>query len=347
MSRRRDGAENPPLFSYRKGSSVIHRAPALLKLIALCVISIRTFSSYSADFRKAGAEEILRHGGHSGTAFFLQLTAQEILWLRAAFYALVTAGAFAAARTPLRSLRKILFVPVIGLFVTILKIMPQTAEELFRRTLNVPALLDGLLYTVRLFITSAAALVMFETTSRLALYDAFDAAEAAVGRVIPPVRKLRTARILSVTISFIPEIFRQWRTITLAAKARVPRSAGRRRPARTARRPQSAAERQDLPAECQLQPAERAETRQDFCRPPFMRRRLRISAAARRTATAERQTPPETERREFGGEIPAARRQRLSVARRVSILCAEFAALFYSMLQYAEDTRKAVTNRSA
>ena len=68
----------------------------------------------------------------------------------------------------------------------------------------------------------AFSLVIFETTSRLQILDALEQIENAFAKIIPPIKKLHLAYIISVTICFIPEIFTSWNKISLAVKAKTP-----------------------------------------------------------------------------------------------------------------------------
>ena len=70
--------------------------------------------------------------------------------------------------------------------------------------------------------TSLFSLVIFETTSRLEILDALTCLEDKTAIIIPFVKKIRLALILSITITFIPEIFNCWNKVSLAAAARTP-----------------------------------------------------------------------------------------------------------------------------
>jgi energy-coupling factor transporter transmembrane protein EcfT len=188
----------PALFAYRCGMTLIHRIPALPKIIGMCIITIRTFvSTYNRVTYTA---------------------ADRIVWLHALAYGIVTAACFILAQTPVRHLRKLLFVPVMGMIITLFRMI-----TLFPfLSLNMAELPEGLLYTVRFFITTCAALVFFETTSRRELQDALEQVESVFRRIIPPLRRVPAALSVSIAIGFIPEIFSMWNTIILAAAARIP-----------------------------------------------------------------------------------------------------------------------------
>ncbi|MGP1459789.1 MAG: hypothetical protein ACTTKL_10870 [Treponema sp.] len=195
--------QQPALFSYRKGDSAVHRLPPLLKLTILCVICVRTFSNsvYGGVLSRLCSD---------GT----------VLWLRAAFYFCVQASLFFAARTPFSSLKKLKFVFVLGGMLTALRLIPSRIEPPNYIALDAAELFASLLYVFRFFVTSAAALIIFETTSRIEIFDAFSSVEKRLAALIPAVKKLNIALTLSITVSFIPEIFSAWNAISLAAAAR-------------------------------------------------------------------------------------------------------------------------------
>ena len=143
-----------------------------------------------------------------------------ILWLRTAFYFCIQAVLFFAARTPLASLKKLKFVFVIGAMLAALRLIPSGIEPAEYYVLNLNDLILSLLYIFRFFITSASALIIFETTSRIEIFDAFNSIEKKLALLFPAVKKLNIALTLSITISFIPEIFSAWSDINLAAAAR-------------------------------------------------------------------------------------------------------------------------------
>lgn len=164
------------LFSYRKGNTPVHKAPALLKLAALCIISVAAFA---ASFPWV------------------------LLW------ALPPVIFYRLGRIPLSRVRKLAFVPVIGLMIT-----------LFRLLSGPDQLQEGLLYTFRLAVTAMATLVMFETTSSIQLQYGLEDLWKGICRIFPFLRKTDPIPAIAVTISFIPEIFFQWEKISMAAKAR-------------------------------------------------------------------------------------------------------------------------------
>ena len=116
------------------------------------------------------------------------------------------------------SIKQLKFVFVIGGFVTLVKLI------------HIPFWLDkdslayGILYTVRFFITSLAAQVIFETTSPLQIQNALEVIQEGISKIIPPVKKWNPALTISLAINFIPEIFETWNKVELAVKARTQKN---------------------------------------------------------------------------------------------------------------------------
>lgn len=197
--------ETTCLFSYRIQKTLIHKIPAIIKIVLLFFVSIRVFSS-----------------SWNNTEF----TAIQLLpWARCSFYGIITILFLAFAKTPFSSIKKLSYVLFLGFLVTLIKILPTTEEQLLYGELNILGFFEGLLYTARFLISMAFSLVIFETTSRLQILDALEQIENAFAKIIPPIKKLYLAYIISVTICFIPEIFSAWNNITLATKARTPHKA--------------------------------------------------------------------------------------------------------------------------
>src|SRR5574344_141283 len=187
----------PPLFTYRRGTSCIHRLPARVTLVLLCVISVRAFVS--------------TYGGVTYTA------ASAPVWIHAAVYAAITVVLFVLSGTPVSRLKNLLFVPVAGLLVTLVR-----SVDVFPLCFIPGEIPEGLLYTVRFLITTGAALVIFETTSRTEIQRAFERIQNGIGVVLPVIRRIPLAVTISIVLDFIPEIFFKWRMIQTATAARTP-----------------------------------------------------------------------------------------------------------------------------
>ena len=190
------------LFAYRKGSTPMHRMKALAKIVFLMVLCVATFSGSTEDFK-----------------VFIIRTAP---CLAASILMFILAG------SRLQSLRQLLFVPVLGLFVTLCSAVSiPGAGEGQRALVSLPFLAltlegvtYGLCYTLRFFITALAAQSVFETTSAAEIAAALESAQEAAARVFPPLKKWNLALPLALTLSFIPQVFGTWNRVHLAAKAR-------------------------------------------------------------------------------------------------------------------------------
>lgn len=183
--------KNPAIFSYRNENSIIHKIPCGIKIILMLFVTLRTFSNSPLWFKNEN---------------FIQY----IPWLRTFFYFLVTAVFFFLAKTPLKSLIRLRFL----LWITILFSSVSILSK------NYSALLSDLLYTFRFFVTALFSLIVFETTSKLEIMDTLCGVENKICKIIPSFKKPNSAMLISITITFIPEIFSEWNKIRTAATAR-------------------------------------------------------------------------------------------------------------------------------
>ena len=124
------------LFSYKYNTTLIHKTPALLKIIFLCFVSIRLFSQNENS-------EI--------TNSFLQC----------GFYFFIGCILFFIGKINFTSIKKLLFIPFIYLGIILISSIEFNNSIKF----NFENSLKGLLYATRLFVTSFIALIIFETTS--------------------------------------------------------------------------------------------------------------------------------------------------------------------------------------
>lgn len=171
------------LFSYKYNTTLIHKTPALLKIIFLCFVSIRLFS---------------QNNNSEITNSFLQC----------GFYFFIGCILFFISKVNFISIKKLLFIPIIYSGIILISSIEFTDSIKF----NFENSLKGLLYAVRLFVTSFIALIIFETTSIYQLENELDK--------IPLFKRFRISQTISLTILFIPLIFRNWTKIQNAIKAR-------------------------------------------------------------------------------------------------------------------------------
>ncbi len=183
--------KNPAIFSYRNENSIVHKIPCGIKIILMLFVTLRTFSNSPLWFKNEN---------------FIQY----IPWLRTFFYFLVTAVFFFLAKTPFKSLIRLRFLLWIAILFSSVSILSQ----------NYSALLSDLLYTFRFFVTALFSLIVFETTSKIEIMDTLCGVENKICKIIPSFKKLNSAMLISITITFIPEIFSEWNKIRTAATAR-------------------------------------------------------------------------------------------------------------------------------
>ena len=190
------------LFAYRRGTTVLHKTPALVKLSFLMVFCVCTFTNGPHEFVRTGCCLAV-----SAVLFFLSGAHRQ-------------------------SLRQLAFVPVLGAFVTVFGtltfppsltgVVPSahiiTVLPFF--ALNTEGLRAGVLYTVRFFVTALAAQVVFETTSSIEIKNALESVQNSIARVMPPVKKWNPAFVISLAITFIPQVFATWNRVHLASLAR-------------------------------------------------------------------------------------------------------------------------------
>lgn len=198
--------QQPALFSYRHTDSLIHRIPAWIKLLLLCIVTFRTFSNCSYG-----------------------ITNQSIIpflpWIRAGFYFILSAVFFFLAKTPFSSLKRLSFILWLGFFMALLSLFSLQIVVSDKNNiviLNTTPLINDGLYIFRFFTTALFSLVIFETTSKLEIVDVLAALESKTARVIPCAKKIHFALILSIAITFIPEIFNCWNKVSIAAASRSP-----------------------------------------------------------------------------------------------------------------------------
>lgn len=183
--------KNPAIFTYRNENSLVHRIPCGIKLLVMLFVTLRTFSNSTFWLKD---ENLI----------------QYIPWIRSLFYFSTGMVFFFLAKTPFKSLLRLRFLLWIAILLASLSVLSQ----------NYSALLPDLLYTFRFFVTALFSLIVFETTSRLEIMETLCNIENKICKIIPALKKLNFAMLISITITFIPEIFSEWNRIRTAATAR-------------------------------------------------------------------------------------------------------------------------------
>lgn len=176
------------LFAYKSRNSLLHKIPAIIKLILTFVLCIFTFKDVSQEKIKLA----------SSLVFCMIL--------------------FFLGKCNLRTIRQLVFVLFLGAFVTLLRMFEFAPSVRF----SMAGFSSGVLYTVRLFITSLACQIIFETTSGAQIQEAIESVENIAAKVIPPIKKLHGALLISLAINFMPLVFATWNKIHAASIARGP-----------------------------------------------------------------------------------------------------------------------------
>lgn len=177
------------LFSYTKGNSIIHRAPAGLKLLLLLVIPITLYL----------------------TPIQVCLAFIPVLFA-VALVARIELGLF------LKDLRPIVIYSVMILTIDVLSYLISSKNgNIITQT--------SLFMILRLLCAIEAVSIFFRTTS---IYETTDCLQRIEGFLTFGKSKLVVSSMLSLFLSFLPQIFATWKDLELAYKAR----GGRRGPAK-------------------------------------------------------------------------------------------------------------------
>lgn len=177
------------LFSYKNRPSLLHRIPALIKILVM-------FSFCIFCFRETNYEQIKLPACF---AFSLLL--------------------FFLARGNWTTIKSLPYVFVLGAFVTVLRMFNFFPEFSFSKE----GFIWGILYSARLFITAFACQIIFETTSSAQISDSLEQIENGIAKILPPAKKLHAALLISLAINFIPLVFETWDKVHLASMARSPK----------------------------------------------------------------------------------------------------------------------------
>jgi biotin transport system permease protein len=194
------------IFSFRKGNSVVHGLPPLLKIFALILFSIFVFSGKGIFT----PEKIFSF------TTILKISAEGIFVL---IFFFLSEGNF---RTIL-ALRGIF---ALGIFVTVFRTISFSAEENFIKIfphffLNPRGFFSGALYTINFFLASFFAQIVFETTSPMQIEFSLEDFQCRAEKIFPPLKKFNAALLLSLAINFIPEVFDAWEKIRAASRSRL------------------------------------------------------------------------------------------------------------------------------
>lgn len=192
------------LFCYRKGNTLLHKVPALIKIIFMVVFCITAFLGGQMET----VEEILVK------PVFFQLL----------YCICVCILLFLLGKGRLSDVIQMKWILWFGLLVTVFRLIPED-EEMYRSWASYkPVFLNGILagglYTIRFFFASFACQMIFTTTSGLEIREAFENVHVAVCKILPFMKNFNLAFAVSLAVTFIPEVFETWNRVQLASKAR-------------------------------------------------------------------------------------------------------------------------------
>lgn len=174
------------LFLYRKGKSLFHRIPAFIKLIFL-------FSFCSLVFVEK--------------SYFLFLSL------------LICAASFFLAECSIRTFSNLKFLIFVSVFIIVIKSIDFSASGF---SFSNKGIYEGLIYCARFSFVSFFAEIVFETTSSLEIRRCLENVENVIAFVFPPIKKINPSLIVSLAITFIPQVFETWNRVHLAVRSKSP-----------------------------------------------------------------------------------------------------------------------------
>lgn len=187
------------LFSYRNESSILHRVPALVKMILLVAVC---FVAFCGENSFSSLNDFL-----SGTAFVCLCSCGVFLCI------LYVLGGFR-----LSSLAKMKFVFFYSLFIFMFRCWKFSDAGIIEW--DVEGLWFCGLYSARFFVAAFTSELIYETTSLLEIKTALEDVENLFARIVPAVKKARISFLLALAMNFIPEIFAVWNRIRIASRSR-------------------------------------------------------------------------------------------------------------------------------
>ena len=177
------------LFSYSNKKTLLHKIPALLKLVFTCVFCFFVFGNL---FPKSS------------------LSAEKVQSIKILISSCFAIFLWIISKSGFQAFIKLKLVLILGLVFTLFKGFSLKSPCF----IDIQLAKEGLLYSYNFFITTLVALLLFETTTMLEIQNDL--------MKIPVLNKTKIPLILVITISFFPEIFSTWQEISLATIARTP-----------------------------------------------------------------------------------------------------------------------------
>jgi len=182
-------------FAYRAGKTFLHRAPAVIKLLAVMVLSAVAFASIPG------------------------LALAILLILAASAAARISPGELLKGAQPLL---------LLSLCIVLLKTFEQgegITTPVYIPNISAHGFYDGITVALRILVTYAAAALLFAVTTMRELRLSLAALELRVKNLfVTGHKKKKTVAFFSLGISlmlgFIPRFFDLWETANLACEAR-------------------------------------------------------------------------------------------------------------------------------
>lgn len=195
------------MFSYRRGQTPLHRFPAVLKIVFMMFFCVFIFSGTNGASKET-LEEILKFNVlvHLGICFAVNILL------------------FVLGKGNASSIGQMKWVIWFGLLVTVFRLIPENYADfkdwnLYRKVLT-DGIAAGTLYTLKFFSASFACQMIFETTSNLEIRESFEKVHRGICKILPFMKKFNLAFVISLAVTFIPEVFASWEKVRLACKAR-------------------------------------------------------------------------------------------------------------------------------
>lgn len=193
------------LFNYSLRKSVVHKIPVLIKFFFLCLISIFIFFDKFSVMQKES-------------------------WIIVSGIGIVVFIFLLLSKISVKQIKPLLVIPLLCLLISILRMisfsLPENSlDKVYKFSfvyINITEGLEGLLYSLRFFITTIAALIFFSTSTSLQILSALEKLQSIIFFVFPFIRKLNLAKMISLTLSFIPLVFETWTKVSIACKSRNP-----------------------------------------------------------------------------------------------------------------------------
>ncbi|MCF0241622.1 MAG: energy-coupling factor transporter transmembrane protein EcfT [Treponema sp.] len=190
------------LFNYRKENTILHKIPAIVKILFMTVFCITVFI------------------GSNGQDKYHKVLNFQFLYCICVDILLMILG-----KGKLSDVLQMRWILWFGLFVTIFRLIPNDISifksyELYK-PIMVDALKNGLIYTARFFFSTFACQMIFITTSGIEIRESFENVHKVICRFFPFMEKFNLAFIISLAITFIPEIFQFWEEVSKASKNRI------------------------------------------------------------------------------------------------------------------------------